>query len=310
MASVNGGVIGVTITPAFGKYTSFTAPGTYTTGGCTSVDVLVVAGGGGGSGGGGGAGGVRLISSHPIPTSPIPVTVGSGGAGSPAWPCASSSAGTPSNFGAPSPIAATGGGLTGYNNQPSGQPGGPGGSAGGAGGSYRNNSGGSGNVGGYSPPEGNPSGSSAGDAATYSANGGGGGACQSGGNAGSPGTKSYGGNGKDVSPIFGTYPQPHYPSYPAGYQGAGHVFGGGGAGLSPPSDSPTNVGGTGGGGSMLSPAPDGRVGLDGHGGGGGMGNNYTGGDGIVIVKEPNVFKASGVWSLKGQFINKKQDLWS
>lgn len=306
----NGGIIGPNNDVVFGKYISFTSPGTYTTGGCTSVDVLVVAGGGGGSGGGGGAGGVRLISSHPIPASPIPVTVGSGGAGSPAWPCASSSAGSPSNFGAPSPIAATGGGLTGYNNQPGGVPGGPGGSAGGAGGSYRNNSGGSGNVGGYSPPEGNPSGSSAGDAATYSANGGGGGACQSGGNAGSFGTKSFGGNGKDVSPIFGTYPQPHYPSYPASYQGDGHVFGGGGAGLSPPSDSPTNVGGTGGGGSMLSPAPDGREGLDGHGGGGGMGNNYPGGDGIVIVKEPNFVKASGVWTLQEQYQNKKAGNWT
>jgi len=310
MASANGGVIGVTITPQFGKYTTFTAPGTYTTGGCTSVDVLVVAGGGGGSAGGGGAGGVRLISSHPIPTSPIPVTVGSGGTGSPSWPCISSSAGTPSNFGAPSPIAASGGGNSGFNNQTGGNPGGPGGSGGGAGGAQNFNPGGTGNTGGYSPAEGNTGGTSAGDAATYSAGGGGGGATQPGADAGSGSTKSTGGDGLDVSPIFGTYPQPHYPSYPAGYQGSGHVFGGGGAGLSPPSVNPTNPGGAGGGGSNFNPSPDGREGLDGHGGGGGMGSNFPGGDGIVIVKEPSVFQASGVWSLKGQFIKKKQNLWS
>lgn len=305
----NGGIIGPDNPVEIGRYTSFTAPGTFDPV-CTSVDLLVVAGGGGGSGGGGGAGGTRLISSHPIPLSPIPVTVGSGGAGSPAWPCASSSAGSPSNFGAPSPIAATGGGLTGYNNQPGGNPGGPGGSAGGAGGSYRNNSGGSGNVGGYSPAEGSPSGSSAGDAATYSANGGGGGATQSGGNGGSGSTKSTGGNGLDASPIFGAFPQPYYPAYPASYQGDGHVFGGGGAGLSPPSVNPTNPGGTGGGGSMFNPSPDGRAGLDGHGGGGGMGNNYTGGDGIVLVKEPNFAKASGVWTLQEQYENKKAGTWT
>ena len=304
----NGGIIGPDNPVEVGRYTAFTAPGTFDPI-CTSVDLLVVGGGGGGSGGGGGAGGARLISSHPVPASPIPITIGSGGAGSPAWPCVRSSAGTPSNFGSSSPIVATGGGETGYNNEPGGAPGGPGGSGGGGGGSYRNNVGGTGNTPPTSPPQGANGGTSAGDAATYSANGGGGGATQAGGNGGSGGTQSFGGDGLDASPVFGTFPQPYYPAYPASYQGSGHFFSGGGAGLSPPTANPTNVGGDGGGGSMLSPAPDGREGLDGHGGGGGMGNNYPGGDGIVIVKEPNFVKASGVWTLIEQYTNQKAGTW-
>ncbi len=79
--AANGGIVGPDNNVEIGRFTRFTSPGTFTSGGCTSVDLLVVAGGAGGSAGGGGAGGVRLISSHPIPTSSIPVTVGAGGNG-------------------------------------------------------------------------------------------------------------------------------------------------------------------------------------------------------------------------------------
>lgn len=131
--AANGGIVGPDNNVEIGRFTRFTAPGTYTTGGCTSVDLLVVGGGAGGSAGGGGAGGVRLISSHPIPSSPIPVTVGSGGNGVPSWPCCTSSDGTASNFAAPSPIAATGGGGSSGNNiNADGRPGGSGGGGGGS----------------------------------------------------------------------------------------------------------------------------------------------------------------------------------
>lgn len=306
--AANGGIVGPDNNVEIGRFTRFTAPGTYTTGGCTSVDLLVVGGGAGGSAGGGGAGGVRLISSHPIPSSPIPVTVGSGGNGVPSWPCCTSSDGTASNFAAPSPIAATGGGGSSGNNINA--DGRPGGSGGGGGGSFYNRSGGSGNAGSYSPPEGNPGGQSGGDASTWSGGGGGGGACGAGSNS-SPGSSMPGGDGKDASPIFGTFPQPYYPAYPSDYEGSGHFFGGGGGGL-PNQPSSYSAGGDGGGGGTQYPSAcnRGRVGLDGHGGGGGMGSVFPGGDGIVIVKEPNFKKASGVWTLQEQFDLKKAGTWT
>ena len=95
MASDNGGIIGVVLTPT--KITSvatspastpFTSPGTYTvTPTARIADVLVVAGGGGGGGGyysgGGGGGGVIEAIQYYFPSSPVSVTVGGGGAGGP-----------------------------------------------------------------------------------------------------------------------------------------------------------------------------------------------------------------------------------
>ena len=77
----NGGIIGPLQTPINGNLiTQFTAPGTFTPI-KTTADVLVVAGGGGGgwNSGGGGAGGVVFTPAHPLPASPVSVTVGAGG---------------------------------------------------------------------------------------------------------------------------------------------------------------------------------------------------------------------------------------
>jgi hypothetical protein len=90
----------------------------------TNAWVLVLAGGGGGGiggGSGGGAGGHYEVPSHPLPLSPVPITVGGGGAGTPnaatfpppAGPYPrhiSGSSGSNSVFGAAAPLTAIGGG--------------------------------------------------------------------------------------------------------------------------------------------------------------------------------------------------------
>ena len=97
----NGGIIGpvntvtaASCTPLSANVTQITASGDFTVqcaplGGTRTGTVLVVAGGGGGGGSGayygggtgGGAGGYRELSSQPLPTSAIPVTIGAGASG-------------------------------------------------------------------------------------------------------------------------------------------------------------------------------------------------------------------------------------
>jgi len=84
MTQLYGGIIGKVVEPTTSKkVTSFTSSGTFYKGVGDEAELLVVAGGasgGGELGGGGGAGGFRRISQHPLPTSPVTVTVGAGGA--------------------------------------------------------------------------------------------------------------------------------------------------------------------------------------------------------------------------------------
>lgn len=102
----------------------FTSPGTWTwPGNVTHVEVLLVGGGGGGGyrgtpvpaatiSGAGGGGGVRLIEDVAV-SAPVPVTVGSGGAGS-TGPTVPAGAGGTSAFG---PLEVGGGGGGGSANQ-------------------------------------------------------------------------------------------------------------------------------------------------------------------------------------------------
>ena len=112
----NGGIIGPVQTTSRGDFqTVFTSSGNYCTPGHGpgTASVLVVAGGGGGGGygGGGGAGGYRLINCHPIPSSQVPVTIGSGGAGGKSPnPGIRGSTGSDSVFGSGTPLTSCGGG--------------------------------------------------------------------------------------------------------------------------------------------------------------------------------------------------------
>lgn len=102
----------------------FTAPGTWTNpGSVTRVRVTVVGGGGGGGGGpgttsgGDGGGGGIAIASFSIPTSPVAITVGSGGAGG--YPAGSGVSGGSSSFGPyVSATGGAGGGPSGANGAP------------------------------------------------------------------------------------------------------------------------------------------------------------------------------------------------
>ena len=96
---------------------------TINSGTITDAEILVVGGGGGGKndgGGGGGAGAVYHATDVPLPSSPIPITIGERGTGN------TTNNGGDTTFG---PVTAQGGG---YGND--GSAGGPGGSGGGGGG--------------------------------------------------------------------------------------------------------------------------------------------------------------------------------
>jgi hypothetical protein len=224
---------------------TFTASGTFTPTANISCDYLVIAGGGPGVVGGGGAGGYRSGTGLQVLSSTsYPVTVGAGGA----WP---SGPGGNSTF---HTITSNGGGRGEFN--ANGQPGGSGGGS--HGGTF---SGGAGNIGGFTPPEGNNGAGS--NSGNYG--GGGGGA----GGAGSVGSGSTGGGGGvgAFSSITGT--------------SVGRAGGGGAGGLS--------VGGTGtsGGGNGASYGSGVTAGAPNTGGGGGGGydiNGLPGGSGIVVVR--------------------------
>ena len=267
----------------------------------TEVTVMVIAGGAAAAYGGGGAGGLRIISSHPVPSSPFPVTIGAGGARG-ATP--SQSGGT-STFGSAVPISASGGG--GNSNPGPAQPGG----SGGGGGNFV--AGASGNIGGYTPPEGNAGGNSS----NYNGAGGGGSGAVGSTSPPWPGLGGTGGNGTDVAPTFGAAPQPYYPAKSPGPTNAYFAGGGGGGG-----SANTPVGGTGGGGFGLA-APAGSFSgsgdtNSGSGGGGNYGlgtpNGGNGGSGMVIVKEAAVatdasMVAPGVWRMSEVYDYRKSGDW-
>ena len=271
----------------------------------TSVTVMVIAGGGGGQVAGGGAGGLRIISNHPVPLSPFPVTIGAGGPGTNA---SLPQAGSNSTFGSTVPISSSGGGAWNYG------AGGPGGSgSGAASGPGTTIPGPAGNIGGYSPPEGNPGGSSN----SYAGAGGGGSVGAGSVSGGWPGTGGPGGAGTNTAPTFGAAPQPYYPAKSPGPTNA--YFAGGGGGSSTAASG--GVGGTGGGGSgvngppgLIAPSGDTNSGSGGGSHFGDGGSAGAGGSGMVIVKEaaistPASIVAPGVWRMSEVYDYRKSGDW-
>jgi len=254
-----------------------------------TVEYLVVAGGAGGgggaggagAGGGGGAGGVKTGSFEFTSPFSFTVTVGSGGAVTPAIPPnPATRSGSSSSFG---PHLSTSGGGAGAGYAGPGRPGGSGGGGADSG------------IGGFGTPgEGNPGAGSVGSDAR--GGGGGGGA----GTGGTQGTVSAGGQGGAGAPfpayaypiIEPAIPIPQKPTFgPA--VGAGGNYGGGGGGGTAPGYT-AGSGGVGGGGAGSS----GTIGNDGveNTGGGGGGSRAVpspfppgsaGGKGIVICRYLN-----------------------
>ena len=291
------------------KIHKFTGPGTFTvcrvsqTAADNTISYLVVAGGGsGGNGGGspggsgaagagGGAGGYRE-SKSPVDSytsSPIvgsaavtvtaqayPITVGAGGATSPAGGGVSNP-GSNSVF---STITSAGGGGGGVRQAcvPARQNGQPGGSGGG--GTVNTPGKGTGNTPPVSPPQGNPGGQT--NPSPNNSGGGGGGAINDGGDApdGPPspgGVGGVGGNGTTSS----------ITASPVAYAGGG---GGGGGGDPPTGVNPGGAGGSGGGGTGGATGQGGNDGTANVGGGGGGGGSNpgkagaAGGSGIVVIR--------------------------
>jgi len=299
------------------KVHAFTSPGTFTvcsvgnaTGGGENIETMIVAGGGGAGfdrGAGAGAGGMVLTPTCGIPISAqaYPIAIGGGGAGIPS--CLGSGAHVGAN-GVNSTgfsLTAIGGGGTsrGGNGRPlaevTGEPGGSGG-GGGAG---------CGSVGpggpATQPTQPGNSGSfgkgfAGGNASPGSNTGGGGGAGALGVNAVASTTSGPGGAGFDVSPRFGTAPQPFYQANnPANGPSAGGIFAGGGGGGASGSAPPSSGGSGGpGGGGFAGNSPintgnaTGKNGLTNTGGGGGGSSNISGapysggngGSGIVLIR--------------------------
>ena len=296
--------------------TTFTASGTFTAqANQYSADILLVAGGGGGGsvfGGGGGGGGLLATPNHPIPSSPVPIIVGSGGSGydvsNPATnPGAGSTRkGNDSVFGGAVPLTAcgggggggcsaldggSGGGHSGFPGSPSPRPGGSGvcgqGNAGGAGAcAFRSGGGGGAGAAGSTKPN-NCSGGDGGAGATNDyasptaspsnttyAGGGGGGARS----AGPYGSGGSGGGGRGMSGPCG----PPYAAPPATYGSANTGGGGGSVGEAGPGTPPITSG--------------------------------NGGSGIVVIREQaqpfTTVTAPGVWKLNEVYENVKDGNWS
>ena len=272
------------------KIHTFTGPGTFTVCsagnplGSNTVDYLVIAGGGGGGspqGGGGGAGGYRessgaasgcytrsplgaCVSALPVTAQGYPITVGSGGTGTPPSGPVSANGGT-STF---STISSAGGGAGTFNCQtrPSG---GSGSGAPGGGSAGYPRSGGAGNTPPVSPPQGNDGGACPANFSPQRSGGGGGGATT----AGAASASNCGGNGGTgaTSSINGT------PTQRAGGGGGGTQCGSGSAG--------TATGGGGAGGVAAGAVTAGTANTGGGGGGGGPGiTGANGGSGIVIIR--------------------------
>lgn len=315
MASLNGGIIGVDnpVQQQAEQITTFTATGTLTTQPLTSqVQYVIVAGGASGSGGvggGGGAGGYRSSvpgensgggasaeSLHPVSgNSPYPIVIGAGGTRG-ASETTQGTNGSNSSF---DTITCIGGG-TGQGFAPNGtaQPGGSGG-----GGNTTSGTPGQG-YGGHPGVNVGPN--------LFYRNGGGGGASAAGDcdtPASPPAPPFIGGPGGDgvTTAITGT-PQTLAGGGGGGWYLArtGNIPGTGGAGGGGPSN--TTDGG---------PSPDGYghagTANTGGGGGGGSGNNGLGGNGgsgKVIIKEPAVVNASGMWSMEAVYDNVKAGNWT
>ena len=279
------------------KTHTFTGPGTFNVcslancavgAGPNNVDYLVVAGGGGASAehaGGGGAGGARIgactsCTGLTVTATTYPITVGAGGSGSTG---SSTSSGSNSIF---STITSTGGGRGG-SYFAAGDPGGSGGGSAGGDSTVPTSSQGSGNTPPVSPPQGNPGGT--GGPSGPNAGGGGGGASAAGGNFPS----NNGGAGLDVTPVFGTAPQPFYQSdQPQAGPSSTGLFAGGGSGTSGPPGAvvPGGPGGGGdGGGGVPTSQPAGSGTANTGGGGGGLRTGSgvaggSGGSGIVVIR--------------------------
>jgi len=293
MTGINGGVVGPTNDPSelpeiVHSITSTNPSFSLTYGKAANCDVFMVGGGGCGTGknagfgGGGGAGGFLLTPNHPLPASSFPITIGAGGNG--VRPNNHGNDGTDTVLGASSPLTA-GFGAGGQRTAPTGSGGGGGGGSG---------------------PQGNNGGASSNPG--YA--GGGGGA----GGAGSGPPNGAGGNGSNVAPLFGSHPQPYYPSstFQSTYAGGG-VGGGNGVnnpfGFRPP--------GGGGHGSPNEGGGEGGAGQPAYGGGGGGDGNTggtqggSGGSGSVLIKEPSGgFACPGVWGLQAQLYWKKENKWT
>ena len=302
------------------KIHTFTGPGNFEVTcagnacGSSTVDYLVVAGGaGGGNGkaGGGGAGGFRESvpnpaswtasplanpgGSLPVSVQTYPITVGGGGAGTPApttpGSAPQSTGGNNSSF---STIASAGGGEAG-SVDPSNKNGSPGGSGGGASQYAGAGTGGTGN----SPPVNPAQGKDGGNGFEPGAGGGGGGATSVGGNATCSSPQAIagdGGNGAGTGINPSTCVGTPGPSGPLRY-----FSGGGGAAMAScsPAPSPTGLGtgGYGGGGcgqNTTLPRPSCATGGANTGGGGGGSSGPSsgphtiaggaGGSGIVIIR--------------------------
>lgn len=288
-----------------------------------NADVLVVAGGGGGgggdgmgNGGGGGSGGVRYFPNVPIPTSPVPIQVGTGGAPTGSYSGTVSGDGQPSFFGATYISYGGGGGASGDRPPPGWGSGrtkaGQGGSGGGAGTMGRTGDPsvgpgpeaewgqeyGQGNIPPFSPPQGFPG--NGGYTATPSSVGGGGGASQAGGNGFPAVINAYGGDGSPypafpapvIAPVI---PVPLQPRWTPAVSPTGLFGGGGGGGRAPgPDPGAFSPGGDGGGGNgaafggghgMGSNAGQPGATYTGGGAGGGVGSGGQGGTGIIILRK-------------------------
>ena len=322
-------LIGATQTTAAGtqaqQITTFNSSGTFTAQPqTTNAWVLALAGGGGGGNGGGsggGAGGHLEVPSHPLPLSPVPVTVGGGGYGGPPdptggfYPLTKGGKGSNTIFGSAAPLTAIGGGGGGRGVSGTPAVGEPGGSG----------------AGGYGPANG-------GDATPgqgfRGGNASGGGYYAGGGGAGATGvdigpgisTQHHGGAGGagKASSISGS-------SVTRGGGGGGGSFDGG---LHLGNGNPQGgLGGSGGGGNAgkvsptFSPFPDygnlsywtaGGTNLGGGGGGqtqdaGGLDTASPGGSGTVIVNEPEVNYVTGTsscWDLRIVYQKVKAGNWT
>ena len=300
------------------KVHAFTSPGTFTVssvgnsaGGGENIETMIVAGGGGAGfdrAGGAGAGGMVLTPTCGIPISAqaYPIAIGGGGAGIPSSLGPGAHAGCNGTNSTGFSLAAIGGGGTsrGGNARPvaevTGEPGGSGGGGGagcgaiGPGGpaTQPTQAGNSGSFGkGFAGGNASPAGSQT---------GGGGGAGGVGVNAVSNTSSGPGGPGFDVSPRFGTAPQPFYQANnPANGPSAGGIFaGGGGGGASGPAGPSSGGSGGPGGGGFGGNSPintgnaTGKNGLTNTGGGGGGSSNVSpspysggnGGSGIVLIR--------------------------
>jgi len=300
------------------KVHAFTSPGTFTVssvgnsaGGGENIETMIVAGGGGAGfdrAGGAGAGGMVLTPTCGIPISAqaYPIAIGGGGAGIPSSLGPGAHAGCNGTNSTGFSLTAIGGGGTsrGGNARPvaevTGEPGGSGGGGGagcgaiGPGGpaTQPTQAGNSGSFGkGFAGGNASPAGSQT---------GGGGGAGGVGVNAVSNTSSGPGGPGFDVSPRFGTAPQPFYQANnPANGPSAGGIFaGGGGGGASGPAGPSSGGSGGPGGGGFGGNSPintgnaTGKNGLTNTGGGGGGSSNVSpspysggnGGSGIVLIR--------------------------